>query len=81
MSGNTGPLYGYPVKINTTFTSPLAEAYAYARERYVAQQDAMTTLRDDMATTQIHVARHRLSGTALVEEVAADIAAQIGGGA
>ena len=68
-------------EINATLTSPLAEAYAYARERYVAQQDAMTTLRDDVATTQIHVARHRLSGAALVEEIAADIAAQIGGAA
>lgn len=67
--------------ITTALESPLAEAYAYARERFVAQQDAMNTLRSDLATSQIHVARHRASGTALVEEIAADITAQIGGNA
>ena len=65
--------------IATQLPEPLSDAYAYARERYMAQQDAMNTLRTDVATSQIHVARHRKSGSALVEEIAADIAVQIGG--
>jgi hypothetical protein len=65
--------------ITTDLPSPLSEAYAYARERFTAQQNAMNTLRTDVATSQIHVARHRASGVALVEEIAADISVQIGG--
>lgn len=65
--------------ITTDLPAPLSEAYAYARERFMAQQDAMNTLRTDVATSQIHVARHRASGIALVEEIAADISVQIGG--
>lgn len=65
--------------ISTALESPLADAYTYARQRFTAQQDAMTTLATDIATTQIHIARHRKSGAELVEEIAADITAQIGG--
>ncbi len=65
--------------ITTDLPAPLSEAYAYARERFMAQQDAMNTMRTDVATSQIHVARHRASGIALVEEIAADISVQIGG--
>jgi anion-transporting ArsA/GET3 family ATPase len=67
--------------ISTALESPLSDAYEYARQRYTAQQDAMQHLATDIATSQIHVARHRVSGVALVEEIAADISAQIGGDA
>lgn len=66
-------------EISTHLSSPLAEAYEYARQRYVSQQEAMTTLHTLGDAPHVHVARHRAQGVELVEEIAADIAAQLGG--
>ncbi len=64
--------------ITTTLESPLSDAYAYASQRHAAQQEAMNDLSNAVSSEQIHIARHRAVGAQLVEEIAADIAAQIG---
>jgi len=67
--------------LHTALESPLADAYNYALQRHAAQQEAITQLSSAITAEQIHIARHRFAGALLVEEIAADIAAQIGGAA
>lgn len=65
--------------ITTNLDPPLSDAYSYALQRHASQQEAINNLSREVAHEQIHVARHRVSGAQLVEEIAADITAQIGG--